>query len=111
MLYWICPECGGECSPAIRECPACAGAPAISPASASPVHRKPAVTEEVLALVQNLQPAAPRPLFPIAAVPPPAGIGINGLAKGNGHAAQTATLELPESPVQEEAAAPPKEVI
>jgi len=30
MLYWICPECGGECSPAIRECPACAGPPAIS---------------------------------------------------------------------------------
>jgi hypothetical protein len=25
MLYWICPECGRECSPAIRDCPACSG--------------------------------------------------------------------------------------
>ena len=69
------------------------------------------MTEEVLALVQNLQPAAPRPLIPIVAVPPPAGIGINGQANGNGHSAQAATLELPESPVSEEAGAPPKEVI
>ena len=23
MLYWTCPECGRECSPAVRECPAC----------------------------------------------------------------------------------------
>ena len=26
MLYWICPECGHECSPAIRECPTCTAA-------------------------------------------------------------------------------------
>src|SRR5689334_21977636 len=23
MLFWTCPECGRECSPAVRECPAC----------------------------------------------------------------------------------------
>src|SRR5581483_474702 len=28
MLYWICPECGHECSPAIRECPTCTAPPA-----------------------------------------------------------------------------------
>src|SRR5665213_1558710 len=27
MLYWICPECGHECSPAIRECPTCTAPP------------------------------------------------------------------------------------
>lgn len=26
MLFWICPECGCECSPAVRECPTCAAA-------------------------------------------------------------------------------------
>src|SRR5580698_9672677 len=29
MLYWICPECGHECSPAIRECPTCTAPPEI----------------------------------------------------------------------------------
>jgi len=29
MLYWICPECGHECSPAIRECPTCTAPPGI----------------------------------------------------------------------------------
>jgi hypothetical protein len=36
MLYWICPECGHECSPAIRECPTCTAA-AQTPASNAPV--------------------------------------------------------------------------
>jgi hypothetical protein len=31
MLYWICPECGHECSPAIRECPTCAAAEKAAP--------------------------------------------------------------------------------
>jgi hypothetical protein len=87
MLYWICPECGGECSPAVRECPACAGPAVTSPASASPAYRKPAVTQEVLALVQNLQSAPSLPLPKL-----------NGLAAGNGHSASTAILELPDPP-------------
>ena len=103
MLYWICPECGGECSPAIRECPACAGTRAISPASVGPAHRKPAVTEQVLALVQQLQPT-----------PQPPARGFSG---GNGHSAPTATIELPElplppaPPVREERSIPPQEAI
>src|SRR5580704_2948338 len=24
MLCWICPDCGRDCSPAVRECPSCA---------------------------------------------------------------------------------------
>ena len=97
MLYWICPECGGECSPAIRECPACAGNP-VSPASACPVHRKAAVTEEVLALVQNLQATAHSPVA-------------NGLAGNNGYSAPTATLELPESSGEPSLCVPPQETI
>src|SRR5579864_7566106 len=93
MLYWICPECGGECSPAVRECPACAGPPVISPASVAPVHRKPAVTEEVLALVQSLQPTSPAPFQ----VPP-----------SNGHSTPLTALALAEVATEE---LPPPEAI
>jgi hypothetical protein len=55
-----------------------------SPAAASPAPRKLAVTDEVLAQVQNLQPA-PLPK-------------LNGLASGNGHSTSTAILELPDPP-------------
>jgi hypothetical protein len=72
----------------------------ISPAAASPAYRKPTVTQEVLALVQNLQPE-PRMPLPVA----------NGLASGNGHSASTATLELPEPLVVEKPSEPPKEAI
>jgi hypothetical protein len=99
MLYWICPECGGECSPAIRECPACAGIPEISPASAGPAYRKPVATEDVLSLVRNLQ--APGP-----------GYGLTNRSAGdNGHSALIATLELPEMAAEEAPAVPPAEAI
>jgi hypothetical protein len=35
MLYWICPECGHECSPAIRECPTCTAAEKTTPSEQS----------------------------------------------------------------------------
>jgi len=44
MLYWICPECGHECSPAIRECPTCTAA-AQSPARNSPVRQPTSVSQ------------------------------------------------------------------
>jgi hypothetical protein len=44
MLYWICPECGHECSPAIRECPTCTAA-AQSPARNSPVQQPTSVSQ------------------------------------------------------------------
>jgi hypothetical protein len=47
MLYWICPECGHECSPAIRECPTCTEAD--SGAGSPPVQ------EQILSLAQNFQ--------------------------------------------------------
>src|ERR1700694_5825781 len=99
MLYWICPECGGECSPASRECPVCSGAAAISPASAIPAQRKPLVAEEVLALVRSLEPAVRTNAV------------ANPIVSENGHAARTATLELPLAPVEETPFTPPKEAI
>jgi len=47
MLYWICPECGHECSPAIRECPTCTAPPKVT-ANAS---------QDLFALAQNFQSA------------------------------------------------------
>src|ERR1700733_4865849 len=99
MLYWICPECGGECSPAIRECPVCAGTPEISPASAGPANGQTLVTEEVLSLSRNLQATAGTHTV------------ANGLITDNGHSALTATLELPEMPAHEEPCAPFEEAM
>ncbi len=45
MLYWICPECGHECSPAIRECPTC-------------------TTAEIVSLAQSFQSPLPHPARP-----------------------------------------------
>ena len=90
MLYWICPECGGECSPAVRECPVCTGSPVSSPASVAPASRKEAVRNDVLALVNNVAPSRPayEPLAPAAAE-----LYLNG---HSGHAA----LELLEPPIE-----------
>lgn len=87
MLYWICPECGGECSPAVRECPTCAGTTATSPVLVAPAPRKQARTEDVLALIHNVPPTASTPLA-----------SDSGREPGqNGHSGfKTATLELPE---------------
>ena len=80
MLYWICPECGHECSPAIRECPTCTAPPETSARNSTvqqtaPVQKpSPAqpsktvqpsktaqpspISQELLSLAQNFQPAA-----------------------------------------------------
>ncbi len=68
MLYWICPECGQECSPAIRECPTCTAPPAAQQTAASP-----AVTNnELLSLAQNFQ-SAPS----VAVLAPPAPVQVD----------------------------------
>ncbi len=56
MLYWICPECGHECSPAIRECPTCTAPPEVG-ANAS---------QDLFSLAQSFQ-AAPSSGLLIAA--------------------------------------------
>jgi hypothetical protein len=71
MLYWICPECGHECSPAIRECPTCTAASSQAPtqkptlataqtpvpneARTSEVQQHIGVSRELLSLAQNFQ--------------------------------------------------------
>src|SRR5260370_39555990 len=79
MLHWICPECGRDCSPAVRECPICVSAAQQSPAATELV-----TSDGVLALVQTLQavPAVPL-LAPVAA---------------NGHAKATAAVTVEEPP-------------
>src|SRR5271166_1386455 len=51
MLYWICPECGHECSPAIRECPTCTAAEQAPPAPPSAQ-----TSADILSLAQNFEP-------------------------------------------------------
>jgi hypothetical protein len=54
MLYWICPECGHECSPAIRECPTCTASPE-STARNSTVQQRSSPSKELLSLAQNFE--------------------------------------------------------
>ena len=72
MLYWICPECGHECSPAIRECPTCTTPPVQHPApeqtSLDHTATKPTgPSQELLSLAQNFQ-STPSASFPMAAI-------------------------------------------
>src|SRR5260370_40541715 len=84
MLHWICPECGRDCSPAVRECPICVSAAQQSPAATELV-----TSDGVLALVQTLQAVPPVPLLaPVAA---------NGQAK----ATAALTVEEPASQTDE----------
>jgi hypothetical protein len=65
MLYWICPECGHECSPAIRECPTCTAPPA------APAVRQAAASQELLSLAKNFQSASS-----VAVLAPPAAVAV-----------------------------------
>src|SRR5713101_8309103 len=90
MLHWICPDCGNDCSPTVRECPACANAPLRS---ASPSEE--AVTEGVLALARSLQPSmdmlllAPAPQQLLLAA-------VNGNGHSNGTLLKEEDVRIPE---------------
>src|ERR1700693_5814325 len=62
MLYWICPECGHECSPTVRECPTCSSSDVV-PAEVTSVEQDRAVSQGILALVQNFQAVPAIPLL------------------------------------------------
>ena len=70
MLYWICPECGHECSPAIRECPTCTEAAAAPPVSESPARQTSVAqnhaSQELLSLAQNFPSTSTALLAPAA---------------------------------------------
>jgi hypothetical protein len=86
MLHWICPDCGNDCPPTVRECPACADVPSKSiPPSEE------AVTEGVLALARRVQPSSEIPLLEHA----PQQLllaAVNGSATTNGHSNGTKSM-------------------
>src|SRR5271154_5228895 len=102
MLCWICPECGRECSPALRDCPSCppASERSSSPAEASRATR---ANDGILALAHNLETIHAFPIH--AAVPEPAaqalenGHSTNGA--GHGHGTSTLTEEAHLEPAPE----------
>lgn len=91
MLYWICPECGHECSPAVRECPTCTAPPASPGAAPGPT----AANGELLSLAQNFQsaPSPARSPMDVAAAPGPrkAVLSTNGHETSRG--GNVATIE------------------
>ena len=70
MFHWICPECGREISPTVRECPAC-DPKAIAVEPAPPV--VPALVLEAPAAPEPAPPPLPEPApaepVPVAAAP------------------------------------------
>ena len=113
MLFWTCPECGRECSPALRECPACPPQPDPHPLDATPGRTESA--GGILALAHNLETIHALPLLA-----PLAEQSIQNVENGRpSHAASTATLveevasgpELPVRFVMEEIAAPAEQAL
>src|SRR5450755_3867991 len=89
MLCWICPECGRDCSPAVRECPSC-------------TQRQGALTNGVLSMVEALRAAPPVPLLASA----PQQYLLFGLT--NGHSSTTTETAVL---AEEEPAVPASETI
>ncbi len=109
MLFWICPECGRECSPAVRECPACTGEAEAGSLSVSSVQHRSSQNDGILALAKIVEaPPSSRRLL----APPPA----QQFHTANGHsipATNTAALTDTESSAApiETHAAPANETI
>jgi len=78
MLYWICPECGHECSPAIRECPTCSMASESAPAASAPVRSESSLSHEIIALAENFKNEP-------TAAPQPAAAPAEVVSSANGH--------------------------
>lgn len=101
MLYWICPECGQECSPAIRECPTCTAPPASPSAASGPT----SASGELLSLAQNFEPAPSPPPLPVDLASAPG--SRKTLLSTNGHETSTggsiATIESAATIREEEA--------
>jgi hypothetical protein len=108
MLYWICPECGHECSPAIRECPTCTTAEILSLAqsfqSVPPSPVRPTASEAGKPAISPVQPPLRAPAL-VAAKSPPAEFGLKaaGLAPTGDITFQASPGRLPkahEQPVE-----------
>ena len=93
MLYWTCPECGRECSPALRQCPACPPASERQPSAGTTPSRSQA-DGGILGLAHNLETIHAVPvLAPVAEQP------VQAQENGHSsHASLTATL-IEETPI------------
>ncbi len=123
MLCWICPDCGRDCSPAVRECPSCAqgragGAQAaVTQAAVTQAGvsnggvshagvTNAGVTSAVLSLVEQLRAVPSVPLLESG----PQQYLLFGLT--NGHSpVTTGTAAVVEVAVEEDPAAPANETI
>ncbi len=65
MLCWICPECGRDCSPAVRECPACAQQQQVQSHAQSNLAQNVTqnVTQGVLSMAESLRAVPSLPLL------------------------------------------------
>jgi hypothetical protein len=95
MLYWICPECGHECSPAIRECPTCTAAEKAASGAGKTASAEAQASSDILSLAQNFE------ISPALGVSVASGGAERSLiAQTNGHSAvgpaasNTAVLEV-----------------
>src|SRR5580658_2194903 len=99
MLYWICPECGHECSPAIRECPTCTAPPSEKPKAERAAVNQAAPqppgnsSQELLSFAQHVQAA---PSTALLTAPPHRQL----LTSANGHAVnhEAAAVSVEEAP-------------
>ena len=87
MLYWTCLECGRDCSPAVRECPACAAAAATRSQPSGPLEQHSGVEAGIASLAQTFKIVATTPL--LAAPSEIQHLSANGKS---GHTPGTATL-------------------
>src|SRR5579871_6853693 len=102
MLCWICPECGRDCSPAVRECPFCAQREA---STSGPV------TSGVLALAEKVHEAPAAPLLDSATQQYLLFGSFNG-ESSNGHSVVHAeTAVLPSLPAADDPPAPSGEAL
>src|SRR5450432_1132070 len=81
MLCWICPECGRDCSPAVRECPSCAQSEAK-------------LTNGVLSMVELLRAVPPVRLLTSA----PQQYLLFGLTNGHSHTTPERAVLVEEGP-------------
>src|SRR5580693_8377290 len=111
MLCWICPDCGRDCSPAVRECPSCAqGQAGITQAVVATAEVSPAevtnagvtnagvtnagVTSAVLSMVEQFRSVPAVPLLEAA----PQQYLLFGLTNGHSSAITESSVAVEEDP-------------
>src|SRR5580693_684743 len=90
MLCWICPECGRDCSPAVRECPACAE----QGQSQAQSQKQSNFTQGVLSMVESLRAVPSVPLL----APAPEQYLLFGLTNGHSSAVSQSAVMIEEEP-------------